>query len=313
MAQTNTIKKYIIILEEFARRCDGTLTSYDKILLDELGISQKQLGRVLDELSIEFDNIVPLKGKKRKTYKLIKPIDLFIQTMEKSQEIGWFFNMATDADPLIFKELENYTNANKNIYQFKSSPFEDITSLEAKQVFKRVKSAVENHEYRDIKFSYEQKWQRNLRCIKLVLMDNNWYIAFVDEENILKFGRISFVEEVSYSKGKTTFQIHQLQKQITFLKESMQNSMTLYGVKEKIATLKAKRDVARYFQKGMKKFLSSQMFKEELENGDIIFTLNYTQDLEILPLVQRWLPDIEVLSPESLKKAYIEKLKRALL
>ncbi len=313
MSQINTIKKYAIILEEFTKRVDRTLTSYDVVLLDELGISQKQLGRLLDELSSEFDNIITLVGKKRKTYKLIQPIDLFVQTMENSQEIGWFFNMATEADPLIFKELENYTNKNKNIYQFKNSPFEDITSLESKQVFKRVKSAVENHEYRDIKFSYEQEWQRNLRCLKLVFMDNNWYVAFVDEKDALKFGRISFIQEVSYSKNRTAFQIYPLQKQMDFLENSMQNSMTLYDTEQKTATLKAKKEIARYFQKGMKKFLSSQEFGKELKNGDIVFTVDYTQELEILPLVQRWLPGIEILSPDSLKTAYKEKLKKALL
>ena len=43
------------------------------------------------------------------TYKLIKSIDLFVEAFDKSEEIGWLFNMANDADPDIFKELENYT------------------------------------------------------------------------------------------------------------------------------------------------------------------------------------------------------------
>ncbi len=312
MSQINTVKKYIIILEEFSNRTDGTLTSYDDFLLDELNISQKQLGRLLDELSIEFDNIITIDGKKRKTYKLIKAIDIFVQTMENSQEIGWFFNMARDADPLIFKDLENYINKNKNIYQFKSSPFEDISSLESKQVFKRLKVAAQNREYRDIKFSYEKEWQRNLKCLKLVFMDNNWYIAYIDKDDMLKFGRISFIQEVSYSHDKTAFQTHYIQKQIDFLENSVQNSMTLYENKGKIATLKANKKIARYFKKGMKKFLSTQEFKEELENGDILFSIKYTQELEILPFIQRWLPDLEILSPNSLIVLYKKKLKKAI-
>jgi len=58
----------------------------------------------------------------------------------------------------------------------------------------------------------------------------------------------------------------------------------------------------------MKKFLSSQKFIEEKEDGSVIFTLEYTQSLEILPFIQRWLPDLIILSPQDLKEEYLEKL-----
>ncbi len=39
----------------------------------------------------------------------------------------------------------------------KNTPFEDIKSLEEKEVFKRLKSAVEHREYRKIKFIGREK------------------------------------------------------------------------------------------------------------------------------------------------------------
>jgi len=58
----------------------------------------------------------------------------------------------------------------------------------------------------------------------------------------------------------------------------------------------------------MKKFLSSQNFKKKLEDGSVIFTLEYTQPLEILPFIQRWLPDLIILEPQELKDEYMQKL-----
>ena len=312
MSDMSTIQKYMFILEEINKRIDKTITAYDEILIDKLQLGTKQLGRLLDKVESEFDNITLLENTKKKTYKLIKPIDLFVEAFENSNDIGWFFNMAHDADPEIFKELEQFTNTQKHIYKFKNSPFEDVNSLESKLTFKRLKTAVELHEYRDIKFYHDDKIYKNLKCIKLIFMDNNWYIAYIDEEEILKFGRVSFIEEVTYSKGKDGYQKNSIKKQEKMIEENLQNSMTLFDKPIQTAVIKVHKPIAKYFEKDMKKFLSSQTFKEKLNDGSIIFTLEYTQELEILPFIQRWLPDLEILEPESLKKSYQKKLQKAI-
>jgi len=312
MSDMPTIQKYMFILEEINKRMDKTITAYDEILIDKLQLSIKQLGRLLDRLESEFDNIILLENTKKKTYKLIKPIDLFVEAFENSNDIGWFFNMAHDADPEIFKELEQFTNTQKHIYKFKNSPFEDVSSLESKLTFKRLKTAVELHEYRDIKFYHNDKIYKNLKCIKLIFIDNNWYIAYINEEEILKFGRVSFIEEVTYSKGKNSYQVNSIKKQEKFIEHDLQNSMTLFDKPLQTAMIKAHKPIAKYFEKDMKKFLSSQKFIEKQSDGSIIFSLKYTQDLEILPFIQRWLPDLEILKPQSLKKSYQKKLQKAI-
>jgi len=40
--------------------------------------------------------------------------------------------------------------------------------------------------------------------------------------------------------------------------------------------------------------------------------LSYTQELEILPFIQKWLPDLVILEPKGLREAYVKKLKKAL-
>ena len=36
------------------------------------------------------------------------------------------------------------------------------------------------------------------------------------------------------------------------------------------------------------------------------------EDLEILPFVQKWMPDIIIIEPSELKSAYIKKLQKAI-
>ena len=141
-------------------------------------------------------------------------------------------------------------------------------------------------------------------------MDNNWYIAFVDNDEKLRFGRLSFIESVNYA-SRTSFQPSTVEKQMKFL-ESVQNSMTLFSEPKKIAKIKATKNIARYFEDGMKIFLSSQKFLERQEDGSVIFTLEYTQELEILPFIQKWLPDLIILEPQELKDSYLKKLSLAL-
>ncbi|MEA3227606.1 MAG: WYL domain-containing protein [Campylobacterota bacterium] len=307
----NTLQKYYFILKEFEKRQDKTLSGYDEVLKEELNLSTKQIVRLLRELSIEHDSIVQVEGRKRESYKLIKPLDVVIETFDKSQEIGWLFNMAHDADPEIFKEIEEFTKKDKHLYMFKNTPFEDINTIESKQSFQRLKRIIEAREYAKLKFIGEDKAHDNLKCLKLVFIDSNWYVAFVDREEKLRFGRISFIERVDYATKTEHFQPSLVAKQMKFL-ESVQNSMTLYGEEKKTATIKATGFVAKYFEEGMKIFLSSQKFKEKLDDGSIIFTLEYTQELEILPFIQKWLPDIIILEPQELKDAYINKLQNCI-
>jgi len=58
--------------------------------------------------------------------------------------------------------------------------------------------------------------------------------------------------------------------------------------------------VAKYFKADMKKLLTSQKFIEERSDGSVEFTLEYTQSMEILPLIKKWLPDLKILSPKIL-------------
>ena len=301
------LQRTLFILDEFHKRQDNTLDAYDQRLLDECGLSVKQMGRLLDEIANELDSIELIKIGRKKAYKLIKPMDLFVETFKNTNEISWIFNMAHDGDPEVFKELEQFTKNTKHVFQFKNTPFEDTASIEEKEIFKTLKRAVKNREYVKIIFKGKEEPQDNLKCLKLIFMEGNWYLAYVDIKDSLKFGRISFMDKVEYASKAESFQPSTVTKQMNFLK-NIQNAMTLYGKPTKTARLKARGMAAKYFYEGMKPFLSSQKFEKILDDGSVIFTLEYTQSIEIMPFIQSWLPNIVILEPEELKEQYIKRL-----
>jgi len=299
-------KHYLIIMQEFEKRADKTLTAYD--LENRLEKSIKQIERDILKLQSEFHNIINFKRNKKNTYKLIDTFEVFIEAFNNIDEFDELFYLAQDSNPELFKKLEYHTTKENNPYIFKNSIFETV---ENRDDFNSLKNAIKNNKYREIKF-FDDDTKYEVKCIKLVFVDNNWYLAYVDSDDILKLGRVSFLEEVKYA-SKIIYQKSSIEKHLLNLKNNLQNSMTLFDKKPQTATIKANPNISKYFKKDMKKFLSSQEFKKELEDGSVIFTIKYTQPLEILPFIQKWIPDLIILEPEELKNEYIQKIEATLI
>ena len=309
--KTNAIFK---LMEHFLTQKE--ISSYDEALIDEFGCDRKTLERYLLDIEANYTHIVTIKKSRKKFWKLIRVSDIFEEFISNSYDLTNLFDLAQSFDPEIFKELEKGTlskiaNSNAQVFLFKNSIMEDLKSEASKEIFKQLKVAVKNHEYRDIYYEYEKKSLcKNEQCLKLIFMDNNWYIVVIDAKKRLRFRRLSFISKVSYA-SKTNFSRGEVEPYLAFLKR-VQNAMTLYGVEPKIAVIKATPNIAKYFDDGMKRFLPSQKFKSKKADGSIVFTLEYTQELEVLPLIQKWLPDLIVVEPLELKEAYRKKLEVAM-
>ena len=261
----------------------------------------------MEDLKDEFHNIIDIKVGRKKAYKLIDRFDVFIEAFNKVNDIDDLFYLAQKSNPELFKKLEYETSKDNSIYLFRGSILETI---ENKDIFNTLKKAIKNSEYRKIKFFNEDKIYE-VKCIKLVFVDNNWYLAYVDSNDILKLGRVSFLEYVKYTT-KNSYQKSTIKEHIQNLNNNLQNAMTLFEEKPKKATIQANQNIAKYFKRDMKKFLPSQEFIKKLDDGSIIFTLKYTQPLEILTFIQKWMPDLIILEPQELQEEYIKKLKNTL-
>ena len=292
------------------------ISSYDEDILNKFACNKKTLERYLNEIETSYPHIITIKQSRKKFWKLVQVSDIFEEFINNSYDLVNLFDLAKNFDPEIFKEIEKGTlskisNNNKSVFLFKNSIMEELRSDKAQKIFKSLKEAIKNHEYRDIVYKYNNEvTHKNEKCLKLVFMDNNWYLAVISEEKRFCFRRLSFITDISYS-SKNSYQTKEIESYLKFL-ETIQNAMTLYGVEKKIAIIKATPSIAKYFEKDMKKFFPSQLFKSKEEDGSIIFTLEYTQELEILPFVQKWLPDLVIVEPQELKEAYRKKLEQTI-
>ena len=309
--KTNALFK---LMERFLTQKE--ISSYDQVLLDEFGCDKKTLERYLNDIELNYAHIVTIKKSRKKFWKLIRVADIFEEFVSNSYDLTNLFDLAQSFDPEIFKELERGTlskiaNNNESVFLFKNSIMEELKSERVQAIFKSLKVAIKNHEYRDITYHYDEVTvHKNVKCIKLLFLGNNWYLMAVDERDELLFRRLSFIEKIGYSK-KSNFRAKDVEDYLTFLK-TVQNPMTLYGITPKIATIRATPHVAKYFEEGMKPLLSSQKFLKKCDDGSVLFTLEYTQELEVLPSIQRWLPDLVIVEPLELKEAYRKKLEEAL-
>jgi len=296
---------YKLIMKEFQKRPDKTLTAFD--LEHILNKKEKQIQRDIKSLQSEFKNIINVKVGRRNGYKLIDAFDIFIEAFGNQSNLSKLFELAKKSDVRVLKKLESTIMSSASIYYFYNPIFEFI---ENEETFNHLKQAIKNHEYRKITF-VDDDTSEEVKCLKLVFVDNNWYLAYVDSQNILKLGRVTFIQKVSYAT-KNSYQKSTVEPYLAQLNSKMQNSLTLFDREPKRATLQATTNIAKYFQKNMKKFFRTQEFKEQCEDGSIIFTIKYTQPLEILPFIQKWMPDLIILEPQELRDAYIQKLHKTL-
>lgn len=297
--------------------------SKDEDLLEDLGLELKHY-RKLEDMLKYLTNVEKLLKQEKEGRKHIWKL---LNKKTISKEMASF-----DADRLQYaielnrneydedtlETIESMFKANSSTLLGQLPIFEDLNSKNISKMYNILTKAINEHKYLKLTFKEMPLAIYNeVKPIKLLFLDNNWYLAFeyknfTKNENVFKFGRLSFILEVSFLEdskysNKNTFQTKDLKKYLDFL-NSVQNSMTLYGVNRKTARLKATGMISKYFEDGMKKFLSSQTFVKKEDDGSVIFTVEYTQELEILPFIQKWMPELIILQPQELKDAYIKKL-----
>ena len=292
----------------------------------------RALRRYLDDICDLYADIVLIEKKKKEfsdrkvtVYRVLdreKDVSNVLKYfIENSNDFSWVLQMIHENDPSFIKDfgesaryaVEKNIKEDEGIFLFKSTPFENLDNEKHKKIFSILKLAVKNHEYRTIVYQKNklQKFE-DVKCLKMIYMNNNWYLAIENEKKHFRVLRLSFIEEVLYaSADKENYQ----PSRIEFYNEyfaSLQNAMTLFGKPFKKATLKVSPHVALYFAEDMKPFFPSQEYVRTEEDGSIIFTVAYTQALEILPFVKQWQPDIEIVSPVELRNAMAEDMKKSM-
>jgi predicted DNA-binding transcriptional regulator YafY len=313
MANLTKVEAIFKLIEEFIKRKE--LTSYDSCLLDYFKCSERTLSRYFETIETLLPNIIKIEKTKKSTWRLITINELFEELVNSSRDIGYLFSLASDFDPTIFSEMEKSTlkkllKKDESIFFFRNYILEELKEAEAKEYFEQLKNTIKNYNCIEIEHLFISSIKKEkIKPIKLMFMNNNWYVAAINSENKIVFIRISFIVSLKVLGEKFNNII--LDEYLKKLPKT-QNAMTLLDKQPKKALLKANPYIARYFKDGMKKYLHSQKYIKTLNDGSIIFSVEYTQELEILPFIQQWLPDLIILEPKELQETYIKKLQNSL-
>ena len=298
----------------------------DAQLLDELKIKERTLRRYIEDIKDLFpetfvtENKLIGQGKRstgvlRVSDKSKDVITILEYLLKNSNDIGWLITLLNENDPNLLsefeKEISRQVKEDSKVFLFKTNPLEALQDEPSKRYLGALRSAVMRREYRDIKYKYigEVENLMDSKCLKIVFTDGNWYLAIEDNEENFRLLRVAFI--VSLSKSSKNYQSKILDKYKTHFNK-IQNAMSLPSEPFQRAVLKASPKVSIYFRKGMKSFFPSQKLNETMSDGSVIFSIDFTQDMEILPFIKRWLPDIEILEPKSLRDKFKDELKAAL-
>ena len=241
--------------------------------------------------------------------------------IENSSDLSWLLQLVHENNPTLLNDLHGYRHieacvkADKEIFLFKSNPFESFDTESSQKIFSQIKNAVKGREYRTIHYYCDKRLivLEHLKCLKLIFMSNNWYLATENDAKKLRMLRVNFIRAVAYTARhkSTNYRNSVLQRYQGFF-QTIQNPMTL-NKPFKTARLHASEKVALYFKEEMKPFFPSQKFIEQYRDGSVAFSIDYTQPIEILPFIKQWQPDLRIETPLELRDLLVADLRQGIL
>jgi len=150
--------------------------------------------------------------------------------------------------------------------------------------------------------SHHKEGDYRLCPLKIIYMDGSWYLLAHPEGKVwlTKF-RLEHITSVENIGGH--FVPPQNLKAI--LDESI--NILFPDKRDKTVTLRVNRDIARYFKK--RKYFPLQKIKKTNKDGSLIIETKVGNFAEILPVIFRWLPNINVIAPPNLKDQVKKEIK----
>lgn len=229
---------------------------------------------------------------------------LLVQTFNIADRSNLFKNLDIEsADKAI---LDKKIKESQGIYLFKNKPFENKSG--DLELFKKLEQAI--YHRKEIEIDYrpiDEVTKRVIKPYKIVFMNENFYLASEVDHPDYQFSlfRISKIEGVEFTKRN----FHQKRELTLFIKE-MQTPMAKYtqNYKEELidVTVEVAASKAQHFKS--KKYLPSQTIAKEKADGSLILAYKVTTELEIVDIIQRWIPHMKVVEPNSLRERIFKNL-----
>lgn len=210
------------------------------------------------------------------------------------------FASIQDLFPKLDRELFQRTLT--DTIQVKGFQYESIQHRQGE--FKQLQQAVKNHQ--NIAFTYQKPGQtathRTLEPYVLLNKKGIWYLIGLEEgkQKTFCFSQMSFIETLEDTFKPDT----------NFLNEIEQNDSIYYGNQLSEVIIKVDEKVAHYFTH--RNLFPNQEIICRLENGELLISCKNIHELEIIPLVQYWIPHLTIISPSELQEKMAKTLQQYL-
>ena len=196
-------------------------------------------------------------------------------------------------EPSLVRKIKKETRVLYHLFDF---PFETIDNHDT---YRQIKKSIKMRRYLSI--AYEKNkllTYNNIKPIRIVYAYNNWYLAALLTENVdtydFTFFRINHIKHIKM-EAKSFHDDMQIQKHL----ENMQSLFQRYGMPSYTVTLNIAKEIAVYFKQ--KAYLKSQKIIDEKSDGTLLVSYEITNDMEIMPIIQKWLPHIKIVEPRELQ------------
>ncbi len=216
------------------------------------------------------------------------------------QDISRFALFASISDLFPKVDRDFYQEKLTDSVKVKGFQYEDIRHLDKE--FQLLKQAIEEHKF--VNFLYKKSGQIDGKFYKIApysLINKNgiWYLIGTDENKQKTF---CFTQITMLKMLDETFEPNQqLQEEIK------SNDSISFGNQLSEVLVKVSGFAAPYFLR--RNLLPNQKLVHKSENGELILSSENVNELDIVPLVQYWIPHLTIISPNGLQEKMVEKLK----
>lgn len=304
------------------------LSKHHKVCIKELallyGVDVKTLQNDFKTIREYFsDNLI----KKGDCYYLLSS-DSFSELFSTNpQLIKRLLRLLSTVDTVLYDDfmaknsvlLEQLGYGSSPVYQIENSPYEKLNAHSVK-LLETLEEAIVNRTYLTIshhKPNEEVYIFKACQVLKILYLEDNWYIALnsldrphtEDLNGFFRLMRISFIEKIIPSKtDPKTFHndnIEKLKVEKNF--HLLQTPFSKIQNKPYRVVVEVSAFALVYFRR--KRYLKTQREVEKLENGATLFEFTLTHDMEIIPLIQKWIPHLKVIEPLRIKESIEENMR----
>jgi len=290
MSQKSSLYRTIDILK---RLNDGQRLCVSNLAL-EYDVSDRTIRRDFVLIKEIFGDFVAKDGECYKAFKkvLLDKVLGSTDLMTLSNIVNLF--AITQKQSSISDETKELIKKSMQVYDFKSRPFEN---MQYSEILKTLEHAIAFN--KEVKIGYKTKdktFYAKLQPYKILFLNENFYlVGMYARKYKFEFRRVTMITDVKLT-GKTFF----LDSEVVNFIKNIQTPWANFKSQTIEVRLKASQKIARYFKK--KKYLPSQEVVDEFEDGSIEVLYRVSNLRELEELIIKWLPQIEIISPNNLKK-----------